>query len=121
VSNLRTEVEGGPALAASLNRVADRLDDLPDAGAAAGQAVKSRASSLAPVDTGALAGSITAEWTGNTVDVGSPLRYAPFQEYGTTYVPASPYLRPALEAATTQIVDAYTGAIQKELETVKGA
>jgi phage gpG-like protein len=55
------------------------------------------------------------------VTVGSAIPYAPFQEYGTATVPASPYLRPALEAATTTIVDAYTGEIQQLLETVKGA
>jgi hypothetical protein len=47
--------------------------------------------------------------------------YARFQEFGTVYVAASPYLRPALEAATTQVVDAYTGEIEQKMATVKGA
>ena len=121
MSDLQTTVEGDEALRASLSRVAGHLDELPGAGQAGGQAVKSRASAAAPVATGALARSITAEWTGNEITVGSPVPYAGFQEYGTSTVPASPYLRPALEAATSEIVNAYTGEIEQLLETVKGA
>jgi hypothetical protein len=47
--------------------------------------------------------------------------YAAFQEYGTVTTPAAPYMRPALEASTSVIVDAYTGEIQDLLNTVKGA
>lgn len=121
MSEFSATVEGEAELRATLSRVAERLDDLPTAGQAAGQAIRSRASSAASVETGALARSITAEWTGNEVTVGSPIPYAPYQEYGTATVPASPYLRPALEAAQTAIVDAYTGEIQQLLETVEGA
>lgn len=108
-------------LRATLGRVAAELDNLEAAGAKAGQAVRYRAASAAPVQTGALARSITATATGNTVEVGASVPYARFQEYGTVYVPASPYLRPALEAATGEIVAAYTDEIQQKLETVKGA
>jgi len=118
---VRAEVEGDTALAASLNRVAGELDELQAAGTAGGQAVKQRAQADAPVDTGTLARSIRADATGETITVGAYAEYARFQEFGTVYVPASPYLRPALEAAQNQIVDAYTGEIQKLLETVKGA
>lgn len=121
MSEFRTEVEGEAAFRATLGHVADNLDNLTGAGQAAGQAVKQRAASLAPVETGALARSITARWTGNTVDVGTPISYAMFQEYGTVTVPASPYLRPALEAAQTEIVAAYTADIQDLLQTVRGA
>jgi HK97 gp10 family phage protein len=108
-------------LQATLGRVAGNLDNLPKAGEAGGRAVQSRAQAAAPVNTGALARSIRAEATGNEITVGTPVRYAGFQEYGTNTTPASPYLRPALEAATSQIVDAYTGEIQDLLQTVKGA
>lgn len=117
----RTEVEGDEALSASLRRVAGELDNLQAASAAGAQAIRARAQSAAPVDTGTLARSIRADFTGETITVGAYVEYARFQEFGTVYVAASPYLRPALEAAQTQIVDAYTGEIQKLLETVKGA
>jgi HK97 gp10 family phage protein len=116
-----TEVEGADALAASLSRVGAELDNLEAAGTKVGQLVKARAQSNAPVNTGALVRSIRAEATGTTVNVGAYTRYAAFQEFGTVYVPASPYLRPALESATTEIVAAYTEEIQSKLETVKGA
>lgn len=121
MSEFTATVEGDAALAATLGRVADNLDNLTEAGQVGGRAVQQRAASAAPTDTGALSRSIRAEATGSTITVGTPIPYAPYQEYGTATVPASPYLRPALEAATTQIVDAYTGEIAQLLETVKGA
>lgn len=121
MSEFRTEVEGDELLRATLGRVADNLDNLTEAGQAGGREVQRRAQSAAPKETGALARSIRAEATGTEITVGTPVPYAGFQEYGTATVPASPYLRPALEAATTQIVDAYTGEIQDLLGTVKGA
>ena len=121
MSELGTTVEGDAALRATLGRVADNLDNLTEAGQAGGREVQRRAQSGAPVSTGALARSIRAEATGTEITVGTPIPYAPFQEYGTVNTPASPYLRPALEASTTQIVDAYTGEIQNLLQTVKGA
>lgn len=116
-----TEVEGADALARSLAAVGSELDELETAGTRAGQVVRQRAQSNAPVDTGALVRSIRADATGTTVTVGAYERYAAFQEYGTIYVPASPYLRPALEASTAQVVEAYTEEIQQKLEQVKGA
>ena len=121
MSDLTVTVEGDAELRASLGRVAANLDNLTTAGETGGRAVQTRAVSAAPVLTGALARSIRAEATGNTITVTAAARYAAFQEYGTATVPASPYMRPALEAATTTIVDAYTGQIQDLLNTVKGA
>ena len=114
-------VDGDQALAASLHRVAGELDEMQTAGIAGGQAVKQRAQAAAPVRTGALARSVRADATGDTITVGAYVEYARFQEFGTVHVPASPYLRPALEASQTQIVNAYTGEIEKLLNTVKGA
>lgn len=121
MSEYRTEVEGAAELDASLHRVAGQLDNLETAGIKAGQLVKQRAAAKARVDTGALVRSIRADATGSTVTVGAYASYAAFQEFGTVYVPASPYLRPALEASTTQVVDAYTGEIETLMESVRGA
>lgn len=55
------------------------------------------------VRTGRLRGSITwrlgEDSEGLYADVGSAVLYAPYLEYGTTRMPAYPFLRPALEAA----------------------
>jgi len=120
-NDFRAEVEGAEELDRSLGRFADDIKEMPDAGTKAGQAVKVRAASLAPKDTGALSRSIRADATGAEVTVGTDIPYGPYQEYGTVTVPASPYLRPALEAATAQIVEAYTGEVETKLGQVKGA
>lgn len=115
------EVEGAERLQASLADVAGELGNLSEAGAKAGQAVKQRAASNAPVDSGHLARSIRADWTGTTVDVAASAPYARFVEYGTIYVTAQPFMRPALEAAQSEIVAAYAAEVQKDLYQVKGA
>lgn len=55
------------------------------------------------VRTGRLRGSIThrigSDGQGLYGDVGSSVFYAPFVEYGTSRMPAYPFLRPALSAA----------------------
>ena len=65
-------------------------------------AVEAEAKRLAPVDTGNLRRSIIGEVVttkaGHTAVVGSNVRYAIYQELGTRYHPASPFLRPALGA-----------------------
>jgi HK97 gp10 family phage protein len=64
--------------------------------------VRSRAAALAPVDTGRLRSSIT--WRivfrgGVAAVVSAPVHYAIYQELGTRYMRAQPFLVPALEAA----------------------
>ena len=63
-----------------------------------GARIVARAQDLAPVDTGALRDSITAEVEAGVLTVGSDLPYAAAQEFGTARIPAHPYLRPALDA-----------------------
>lgn len=65
--------------------------------------VESAAKRLCPVDTGRLRASIThsleRDGKGLVAFVGSNVHYAIFQELGTRFVRAQPYLRPALRAA----------------------
>ena len=65
--------------------------------------VEAAAKRLAPVDTGRLRSSIThsleRDGRGLVGFVGSNVSYAIFQEFGTRYQRAQPYLRPALRAA----------------------
>ena len=121
MSEFGAEVEGADTLDRTLSAVADDIGNMGHAADKAAQTVRTRAASNAPVDTGALSRSIRADAGPTEVTVGTDTRYGPFQEYGTVYVDASPYLRPALEASTREIVDAYTGEIQDKLNTVKGA
>lgn len=61
--------------------------------------VETAAKRLAPVDTGRLRSSIThqlgSDGEGLYAQVGSDVEYAIFQELGTRYMDAHPYLRPA--------------------------
>ena len=60
--------------------------------------ISTQAKVRAPVDTGLLKNSITAEqvapfaWV-----VESPVHYSIYQEYGTSRMPAQPYMTPAVE------------------------
>lgn len=56
------------------------------------------AKQLAPVDTGNLRNSITHEQLDEDTEViGTNVEYAPYQELGTSKMPAHPFLRPAAE------------------------
>lgn len=66
-----------------------------------GQVGEAAAKRNAPVDTGTLRRSITHELSrrglAKTVRIGTNIYYAIFQEIGTIFHPAHPYLRPALD------------------------
>ena len=63
-----------------------------------------RSRDIVPVRTGRLQRSIQV-WNPAPMmyQVGSVLNYAPFVEYGTRFMRAQPYLRPAAEEASLQI------------------
>lgn len=50
-----------------------------------------------PVDTGRLRASLDHKVEDLMLILGSPVEYAPYQEYGTDKMPAQPYLRPAID------------------------
>jgi HK97 gp10 family phage protein len=61
--------------------------------------IEGRAKTLAPVDTGALRGSIAAQKVSDLawrVSVGQ--EYGIYQEFGTRFMPAQPFLLPAAQA-----------------------
>jgi HK97 gp10 family phage protein len=81
-------------------------------------AVQSRAREKSPVDTGRLRASIMYEIDGATpplyAKVGTDVFYAPFQEFGTKFMPGKHYLQGGFEdsAGTIQgAVDALGGEI----------
>lgn len=70
--------------------------------------VKVQASDAAPVDTGALKNSITAQMVSNTeAVVGASVDYAAYVELRT------PFLTPAYEAARARIVDKLRALLEK--------
>jgi HK97 gp10 family phage protein len=61
--------------------------------------IETQAKIKVPVDTGALRASIQSEMTGETSgQVATNIEYAPYQEYGTSRMAATPYMTPAAEA-----------------------
>lgn len=69
--------------------------------------VEARAKMLAAVDTGALKNSIAAKQTGElSWEVAPHVLYAWYQEFGTSKMPAHPYLIPAVESQRAAFVAA---------------
>ena len=60
-------------------------------------AVENEAKKNCPVDDGQLRQSITHEIEGNEAWVGTNVFYAPYVEYGTRFMEAQPYLKPAFD------------------------
>jgi len=116
------DVDGGDRLASTLHNAADDVAELDDAKRDAGRIVEERARKGAPRDTGALVSSIASTVEDADVLIASSLPVYPgVQEYGSTHTPAHPYMRPALEASTTQIVDLFEDDVRKAIDQVKGA
>lgn len=63
----------------------------------AGFIVEGQAKELAPVDSGNLRASITSRVSGEQAIVGTNVDYAPHVEYGTRFMRAQPYMRPAID------------------------
>jgi len=82
--------------------------------------VKTQAKMLAPVRTGHLRASIGRRVEGLRQEayVGSNVEYAEYQEYGTKYTAAQPYLRPALEQNVDNIRDFFIREINLAIERV---
>lgn len=59
----------------------------------------------APVDTGALRGSISVDPIPMGADVGPHVDYGAYVEFGTVNTPAQPYLVPAADATRSQVCE----------------
>ena len=87
---------------------------------AAAKKVEADAKTLAPYKTGTLRRSITTSdpiKSGGDVycKVGTDVEYGPYQEYGTSRIPAHPYLHPALDANQGDIAEKIRDALKKAL------
>ena len=90
-------------------------DDLFDLLSAGGYILLAESQELAPVDTGFLRASGQLEREGDSVIVGYAAEYAPPVEYGTSKMPAQPFLRPAMEE-TDKMVEAMTAVHKVKLD-----
>jgi HK97 gp10 family phage protein len=56
-----------------------------------------------------------------TVFVGpdKPAYYGSFQEFGTRYQPANPFMRPAFEQTKDQVLDVFVTDLKEELDSLK--
>lgn len=116
---ITVEVKGADRLASTLNSAAAKLLDQTPANRAAGLQLRRTAMGKAPRRSGRLAGSITMLSADRVeLQVGSNVRYASFQNYGTTHNRPTYFLTGALDALTT---DAYVAYADKVMGTVKGA
>lgn len=70
--------------------------------------IQAKAAILAPVDTGALAESISSQvegtFTGAEGLVYTNIEYAPYQEFGTVRNGPNPYMRPAAEEERIRLI-----------------
>ena len=90
----------------------DRIDRALSDGALM---VQNTAMSIVAVDTGRLRASITLERVGNMLyEVFTIVEYAGYVEYGTIYMNAQPYFRPAYERNYQLII----AMLAKELATL---
>ena len=55
-----------------------------------------------PVDTGRLRDSVTVEMSGLTASVGTSCGYAAYVEFGTSRMPARPFLEAGFQAAAAE-------------------
>lgn len=92
------EIRGDKQLLKALMQ-AKKLDDAKKVVKNNTALLTNKAQRKAPVDTGALRRSITMEMGdgGLTGKVTPAMEYAPYVEYGTRFMDAQPFMRPAFE------------------------
>ncbi len=105
MANVTFKLTGNRELAATFRRLGAATQGrmLINALEAGALPVQNDAKRRCPVDTGNLRRSIHTgnQQSGGTtasVEVGTDVEYAGYVEFGTRFMPAQPYLRPALES-----------------------
>lgn len=116
---IRIEVEGTERVQQALGRAgaAAQRSGVPDGLDAAALLVTTRAKLKAPVDTGALRAAIAPKRVSESeAQVQSPMEYSVYQEFGTCYMPAQPYMRPALDESKAEIEKLVGRAVMTAVE-----
>lgn len=122
---MKVIVKGVPEAKAQLARLSDALAGkvLLRAVVAGALIVQNSAKRKAPYKTGNLRRSIHIEPRGvsrgaASVEVGTNVEYAHYLEFGTRYMAARPYLRPALDENRTAVQAAVTSALRSQIAAV---
>jgi len=109
------------ALDASVNRLNAQLSRIanidPHACLAGALVLQAYAMQNAPVDTGFLRSSMESVEVDNGAEMRVHAEYAIYQEYGTRYMAAHPYVRPAIDEHTPEIVKAIGNEIEKQIKS----
>lgn len=109
-------ITGVDELLRKADRIAGNADGAARRGCLRGAAiVEGAAKGHAPVKTGMLRNSIKSEPIPMGAQVGPHVEYAAYQEYGTMYMPAQPYMRPAVEEKRKEVQRVVGEAIKDEL------
>jgi phage gpG-like protein len=119
-------VEGARDLARTMRRAGVDIAELKRAHERVGKIVVTRAKSLAPKQTGRLAGSIRPAKQASAVVVragGGSVPYAGVQQWGWAghSIAATYFLTNGVDQSREQVLDTYTAEINRFLLTVKGA
>lgn len=87
----------------------------------AAEPVVKRAQALCPVDTGELRDSIKLESvTKDWATIVATAEHAPYVEYGTSRMPAQPFLRPAVDTSESVVEGKVKAVIASWINTVRG-
>jgi len=68
------------------------------------------------IRTGNLYGSINYKVHKDYAEVGTPVEYAPYVEYGTRKMEAQPYMRPGMDVSRSDAIKILRGEIDRELK-----
>ena len=122
MTGMGATIEGAAELERSTDAAIRDLEDMDAAESEAGRLIALRASSRAPVLSGALSRSIHATTEGAEVIVSTPLNYAGIQEYGlpSHNIAAQPYMRPAYADSQAAVVEAYAKQVRSEVGSIEG-
>ncbi len=117
---MAVEIKGLDSLMAKLNAMGGNvLDALDNAVKQTSLYAQGEARANAPVDTGALKGSISTEFDRNaesaTGTVYTNIEYGLYQEMGTVNMPAHPFMVPAAKASENVFVHNAKNELEKAI------
>lgn len=113
---MRINIEGIDELTRNLSKYSKETEKNIEKGLAAGiQKIVGQAKAAAPVDTGSLRDSIYGEAKGKRAEAVSPAEYSIYQEFGTRYMTANPYMIPAMKSKKDEVIDDVRKAIGGKL------
>lgn len=123
MAGAKIEVRGLGQLVSTMRRAGVSLDDMKDANRRAGEIVSVAGRQAAPKQTGRLAGSIRPARQARKAVVragGGGIRYARFQEFGSSKNPARRYLYGSAERTQPQWTAAYYDDLEKIISRITG-